>query len=798
MVLKKSISIALLFGGPSPERGISLNSARSVCDHLQSAAIEIVPVYFDTQKRAYAVSRNNLYSNTPSDFDFKLKEWNCELHAAGLERLIKSTDFAFPVIHGAFGEDGEIQQYLSSISVPAIGSDADACRACFDKYIANERIRAEGFFAPPSLLLETSQIGGWTSKIANFFAEQQLTRAVVKPSTGGSSIGVFSVSTPEQALATAHKLVKDGFYSRLVIEPFCVGKEFTAVIIESRTGAPVCLLPLEIEADYANHQILDFRKKYLPTRQVVYHCPPRFGDPTIKQIQQTAEKLFAMFGMSDFARFDGWVLPDGNIWFSDFNPVSGMEQNSFLFIEAARVGLSHRSILLHIVENRARKLGIELDLTRELVGDQRTAINVLFGGSTSERQVSVMSGTNVWLKLRQSTRYSPKPFFLASDGAVWEIPYALALNHTAEDIEVMCNEAKKNFARDERLRSEVLNKIACRTEIEIEPSFIPQKFTLDQFLDHSKIVFIGLHGGIGENGELARLCDSKGVAYNGSSPQASELCMDKYLLGETISKMKDPDLATVPKKQLILSALERLSKEQRAELWRKLCGDLKGPPLILKPNGDGCSSGVALIVNAEEFLIYFDHIMRSEPRIPAGLLSRQSSPVELPSSPPPLLLAEYFVESDHLKIVGHEIQWMTKSGWVEVTIGVFEQDGRLRALNPSITVASESVLSVEEKFQGGTGINITPPPSQFVKPACIARTKGAAEKLAESAGIRGYCRIDAFMNVRDGALMVIEINSLPALTPSTVIFQQALAEDPPIPPREFLEILLDSATRDSR
>jgi D-alanine-D-alanine ligase-like ATP-grasp enzyme len=70
--MQKIFKLALLCGGPSPERGISLNSARSVLDHLGSDLVEICPIYFDYQCRAYKISPAQLYSNTPSDFDFKL------------------------------------------------------------------------------------------------------------------------------------------------------------------------------------------------------------------------------------------------------------------------------------------------------------------------------------------------------------------------------------------------------------------------------------------------------------------------------------------------------------------------------------------------------------------------------------------------------------------------------------------------------------------------------------------------------------------------------------------------------
>lgn len=77
------------------ERGISLNSARSVLDHLSDEKIEIVPFYFDQKKRPFKISRAQLYSNTPSDFDFKLREKFRPLNSAELISELKKTKIVF-------------------------------------------------------------------------------------------------------------------------------------------------------------------------------------------------------------------------------------------------------------------------------------------------------------------------------------------------------------------------------------------------------------------------------------------------------------------------------------------------------------------------------------------------------------------------------------------------------------------------------------------------------------------------------------------------------------------------------
>ncbi|MFM1848499.1 MAG: D-alanine--D-alanine ligase, partial [Pseudomonadota bacterium] len=570
------LRLAVLCGGPSPERGISLNSARSACDHLDAPDIEIVPVYFDIAKRAHAISRGQLYSNTPSDFDFKLHTSGKALSGAGLRTLLRGVDLVFPVMHGLFGEDGGIQRLLEALNVPFVGSTAAACERCFDKFDANETIKANGFYALPSIAINRGE-RDIPKKIEAFFKRHRLQRAVVKPATGGSSIGVFSVATPREAARMVEKLFASNFYRRVVVEEFCRGTEFTAVIVQNRFDIPVCLLPVEIEADYTRHQIFDYRKKYLPTRQVTYHCPPRFESRVLERVQSHAEQLFNLFGLRDFARFDGWVMPDEKIWFSDFNPVSGMEQNSFLFLQASRIGMSHRDMLRFVIHHACRRAGISFDpLDPPVTRGKRERVNVLFGGRTAERQVSVMSGTNVWLKLRRSKRYEPHPYLLDMDGAVWELPYSLTLNHTVEELMAGCRGAHGAEREFKALRERVLNRLAPLPGQITEDNFLPRKMSLKDFVRKSPIVFLGLHGGIGEDGRLQEMLAREGVRFNGSDAVGSRVGMDKYRTGEIVKRLERYGIYTAKRLVLRTATLKRLAGGDFAALWRRLEGELGG------------------------------------------------------------------------------------------------------------------------------------------------------------------------------------------------------------------------------
>ncbi|MBI4094055.1 hypothetical protein HY417_03760 [Candidatus Kaiserbacteria bacterium] len=786
----EKLQVGLICGGPSPERGISLNSARSVLDHLQSDHVEIVPFYLDQKKNAYHISPAQLYSNTPSDFDFKLKETASSLSTARFVRALKKCSLVLPTMHGSYGEDGGIQSLLEKHSIPFVGSGSRACKLAFDKFEANELIRREGFFAPPSALLK---IYGkdHTLIINNFFAQNAIKRAVVKPATGGSSIGVYSVGTPEEALERARYLFSKRVDTRVVVEPFAEGKEFTVIILQNRYGLPVALPPTEMEIDYSAHQIFDFRKKYLPTRQVTYHCPPRFDDVSIEKIQAQAEQLFALFGMRDFARFDGWVYPDGKVWFSDFNTISGMEQNSFLFQQGTRIGMSHRGVLHHILESAARRYRIEVpsDIYECL---ERKPLAVLFGGNTSERQVSLMSGTNVWLKLRRSKLYEPHPYLLDTRGTIWRLPYHLTLNHTVEEIMQNCESYPNAKTRLEMYEQRARLHLGFKAEKNSREFFDPQKMSLDEFLKGNRFVFNALHGGRGEDGTLQMKFAEKKVRFNGPEAKASKLCMDKWATAEHIRRAQIKGVSATVGTIVGTKTLMHMLGSAQEKFWRGIKKTLAARSLVVKPRGDGCSTGVVHLFSASDLRAYLDLLREKIQHAVPGTFKNQVSIIDMPPEAPEYLLFEQFVETDVLRVRNNALKHTHKSGFVELTIGVVEIGGKLHALNPSITVAEGEVLSVEEKFQGGTGVNLTPPPPSVMRPAVVQKIRERIEHVAKEVGIEGYSRIDAFAHIKTGELLIIEVNTLPGLTPSTVLYHQALAENPPMYPRELLELLINN------
>jgi len=779
------LNLAILCGGPSLERGISLNSARSFLDHTYPLDIHLTVIYIDPKKRFFKLTPGQLYSNTPSDFDFKLSK-ESQLTEAQLIALLKEMDLTFPVIHGAYGEDGELQKFFEKNHIPFVGSPSDVCHTIFNKYEARKFLESIHFPALPFLVINNEN-----DDIAAFWKKHNLKIAIIKPTISGSSIGVTTVKSIDEAKIAVAKLMQQGF-QQLLLEPFCNDSEFTVCVLE-RDGQPISLIPLEIDIGNEPNGILDFRKKYLPTEKTRYHCPPRYNDNIINQIRSQAEKLFKIAGLRDFARIDGWVSESGEIKFSDMNPISGMEQNSFIFQQASRVGMTHTDLIKLILENALKRYGKAQAIGYKELRDDAKPVHILLGGTSSERHVSLMSGINVWLKLKHSQKYAPTPF-LFLENEVWQLPYSYTLQHTVDETIELCEKADEISERTFLLASTIRKQLGFDSFFSIE---LPKKMSLQQFLKRAKndnaFVFIALHGGIGEDGRLQSILEDAELPFNGSGSSASKICMDKHLTAQKIKSLDNPMILPIPQISFEITALFNNSIQEIEAFWNQAVRTLGSSDVIIKPQCDGCSTGVVHISSAEELSNYILCIKNNVSQAFPGLFKSQQSIIQMPSSNTSQFLLEAFIHTDKLAIQGTELIYRPQTGWVEMTVGVLENRGKYYALPPSITVAENKVLSVEEKFQGGTGINITPPPQDILSEEAQAQVRQSVGLVAEALEIENYARIDVFVECATGRIKVIEANTLPALTPSTVIYHQGLSASPPLPPRQLLIKIIETA-----
>ncbi len=780
--------IALVFGGPSKERGISVNSARCVFDNINKSKWDVRLIYVDSQRRPCLLPTKFIYSNTPEDFDFFLEEHVGFKTFESLRAELSNLEMTFPLIHGEFGEDGDLQELLEKQEMPFIGSGSHVCELMFDKHKAQSEIERIGECSIPGLMLECVGDFGQVAEFIGRFHDNN-GEFIVKPTRSGSSICVFEATSQTQIIERTAEIFRLLQVPALV-QPKQYGVEFSTTVIETASG-PVALMPIEIRTD----GVFDYRKKYLATEDVEYLCPPAFDSSTIIEIRSKSENIFNSFGMKDFARIDGWVRSDGKIVFSDLNPISGLGQNSLLFIQAAQSGFSHQDVIELIIENACDRYGVFVSNRGPGKSTKCFQVPILFGGDTSERQVSVLSGTNAWLKLNKSKTIEPIPMLLCKQGdqdefSIRKLDFSVGLFPTVENIDAACKRKavldKSIIELSENIRSLLgsENKLTRRSY---------DCVNLD-VLKRYTFVFLALHGGFGEGGGIQEFLDQHEVFYNGTNPEHSRLCADKGRTGEFIDELGLEGIRTAKRIVADNSEFKSWANTDFSSVWDDFQGKLLTGTIIVKPVADGCSIGIARLHDCHDLESYVEALIGDTEKLEIGD-GLETQRISLPSETPARIIFEEFIATDQINVDGSELMIKDVSGWVEVTIGVLCAEGKPpHSLNPSLTVSQGDVLSLEEKFQYGTGVNLTPPPPKIMSQDVVQQVKKRIQRLAEALHIRSFARIDAFVHRKTGRLIVIEVNTIPGLTSATVLFHQLMAEDPPITATDFFEMVINSDT----
>ncbi|MFM7078607.1 MAG: D-alanine--D-alanine ligase, partial [Bacteroidota bacterium] len=302
----------------------------------------------------------------------------------------------------------------------------------------------------------------------------------------------------------------------------------------------------------------------------------------------------------------------------------------------------------------------------------------------------------------------------------------------------------------------------------------------NQLKDAADCVFIALHGRPGEDGEVQANLDRVGLPYNGSGPDSSKITIDKYETNEVLLKN-----GIHAAKHLVVKGSD----------WHRDPGAFEDAvlqefnfPFIAKPVDDGCSSAVKIIRDSGQLHAYCDLIFRNSDALvdAAAALLKIKHNEEFPRKE--RFLVEELVTSGgaarFLEVTGGLMTNYNASG--EIEYEVFEA---------SEALSEGDVLSLEEKFLAGQGQNITPARySSDVKEnqRISNEVRKVLEKTARLLNVEGYARIDAFVRIfADGTVevWVIEVNSLPGMTPATCIFHQAAINQ--YKPYQFIEGIID-------
>jgi D-alanine-D-alanine ligase len=302
------VKVAVLKGGRSLERGVSLRSAARVEDALGRLDHEVVAL---------------------------------DVGADLVERLsAERPDVAFVAMHGVGGEDGTAQELLEILGIPFTGPGAAACARCMDKALAKHAIREAGLPTPDWFAF--SQIAFREMGAAD--ALDGLERSlgfplVVKPSRGGSSLGVkFAAGASEvpQALVSAFS-----YDDRVLLERFVEGREL-AVSVLGQEALPI------VEALPERGDRYDFEARYEIGR-TRFVCPADLGDEEREAVTAAALGTYGALGCSGFARIDLILAADGP-QILEANAIPGLTDTSLMPHAAEAAGMSFEQLVERILE----------------------------------------------------------------------------------------------------------------------------------------------------------------------------------------------------------------------------------------------------------------------------------------------------------------------------------------------------------------------------------------------------------------------------------------------------------------
>ncbi len=296
----ENIKIAVLMGGPGSERQVSLASGKAVLNALLSLGLDAVPV-----------------DVTGTDID-----------------LPEGTGLCFNVIHGTFGEDGQLQEILDAKGIPYTGARAASSRRAFDKSLAKQAFLAAEVPTPRSEVIDCSNGTVLPSFPAPF---------VVKPPREGSSVGIEIVKIQAEAKAA---IAKASQHSKdLLIEEFISGPELTVPVIDGKAYPIVHIIPPE--------GVYDMAAKYpwlSGTKGSQYICPADLDLETTMAVQAAAVAAHKALGIEVYSRVDVMLGPDNRPYVLEANTIPGMTETSLLPKSAAAAGIPFPELCKLIAE----------------------------------------------------------------------------------------------------------------------------------------------------------------------------------------------------------------------------------------------------------------------------------------------------------------------------------------------------------------------------------------------------------------------------------------------------------------
>ncbi|MEA5049339.1 MAG: D-alanine--D-serine ligase VanG [Eubacteriales bacterium] len=340
-------TIAVLFGGCSPEYGVSLASAYSVLCHMDMQKFKPFPVgitpdgdwfaFHGDFEKIFSDQWHNNVDCTPVAFSPSRTSPSLLLLCQdGIQSV--SIDAAFPVLHGRNGEDGTIQGMFELAAIPLIGCGTVSSALCMDKDRAHKLVSAEGISVPQSFALNRS--GGMDP--ARCAAERIGYPLFVKPVRAGSSFGISRI-TERESLAGAIRFAFQ-YDDTVLLEQAIEGFEVGCAVMGGETLTVGELDEVELSGGFFN-----YTEKYT-LKTSALHVPARIPPQKSEQIKSTAKIIYRALGCSGFARVDVFYTPGGKIVFNEVNTIPGFTTHSRFPIMMNAAGISFEEVITRVIE----------------------------------------------------------------------------------------------------------------------------------------------------------------------------------------------------------------------------------------------------------------------------------------------------------------------------------------------------------------------------------------------------------------------------------------------------------------
>jgi len=353
--------VAVVFGGRSSEHAISCVSAGSILNALDPDEFEVIPVGITREGRwvltsadagRLAIEGRRLPEITEESGvsvilapDPTARRVEVVDPPDGV-RALSDVDVVFPVLHGAYGEDGTIQGLLEMAGLPYVGAGVFASAAGMDKEFTKKLAAAAGIPVCPYAVLRAGQ------SLRDEDRARLGLPVFVKPSRAGSSIGITKVhdwAHLDAAIAAARKIDP-----KVLVEAAVVGREIECGVLEGEYGgAPEASVPAEIRV-LRDHEFYDFEAKYLDD-VCEFDIPADLPAEVTEQVRAYACRTFTALDGAGLARVDFFLTPDLRIYLNEINTMPGFTPISMFPRMWAASGLEYPKLVSRLVRTALRR-----------------------------------------------------------------------------------------------------------------------------------------------------------------------------------------------------------------------------------------------------------------------------------------------------------------------------------------------------------------------------------------------------------------------------------------------------------